>query len=133
MQQIPSIERQCQENLIKAAQKWCVVTGQPITKASQLAFDDARLLPAVIEKYMLGERQPGDKQSSMTLRVYTNAMNWFSDGRNWPGGNVRLPKLKSIVMPKRIDAKRNGEQPDISELPAKEQRAVRLLARLEKE
>jgi hypothetical protein len=87
------IERRTQWNLIQIAEAWCTVTGGNLSSAGRQAVGDSRFFTKLIERYAAGERQAGDREGSITTRVYDETISWFCDRKNWPDGKVRLPDI----------------------------------------
>jgi hypothetical protein len=95
------IERRTQWNLIQIAEAWCTVTGGNLSSAGRQAVGDSRFFTKLIERYAAGEREPGDREGSITTRVYDETISWFCDRKNWPDSKVRLPDIDDPFNPKR--------------------------------
>jgi hypothetical protein len=79
-------EREAQGKLIRLARAWCDATGNILSAAGRQAVGDSRFFTNLVERHEAGYRQEGDRQGSITYRVYCETIAWFHDPANWPDG-----------------------------------------------
>jgi hypothetical protein len=91
------IERQAQANLIRIAEAWCAATGRSLDAAGRLVKGDQRFFHDIKKRCAAGDRQPGDREGSVTFRVYDDIVEWFNNISNWPEELAyKIPKLADL-------------------------------------